>query len=236
MAYFDPKPTVPSDGLAVIYDLADFTRFLTTPDAQRFASRFLNIITSAIDGGDCYWWRKDGRYTVEPFEALPLKPVQRKFLGDGELLIWNIPGTEGYPDEFTVYLMNRLWNLQAHFPAILKRAMTTVPIGVLPGSIRIGIARGLQYELHRSDGSKEYVGVAINLATRLSRHSQRVTFLASARLDIPLEKLYSHNFTLAYATGIKGFSAKEVVIVDNIEYQSLEASEKGRCFEDLPTA
>jgi hypothetical protein len=72
------------DAMAVVYDLDSFTKFANQPDAARFVPALLNevsnAITTLISGGKAYW---DG-IDWHPLEGL----LQRKFLGDGELLLF----------------------------------------------------------------------------------------------------------------------------------------------------
>ena len=155
---FKPRAKPPVDGLALVYDVAGFTKFFNQPDAHRYVPRYLNRITEAISiiisGGNAYWTSqtKAGKKVPVNYSALPYKLLQPKFLGDGELIIWRIDD----PDDQKVktylsYLINRLWGLQQKFESILEKARNELPVAQLPDRIRFRLARGDLYELQSID-------------------------------------------------------------------------------------
>src|SRR5690348_8900836 len=82
---FSERATRRRTALALIYDLAEFSRFANHPSAARYVPRFINYVSSAIEtviyGGEPYW--VDG----EEYGELQ-SPVHEKFLGDGALYLW----------------------------------------------------------------------------------------------------------------------------------------------------
>jgi hypothetical protein len=229
--HFKPRSKPAHDGLSVIYDLSDFTRFFTQPDAHRYVPRFLNRVAEAIttiaNGGREYW-------IPEPRD---LKPIQltlehRKFLGDGELLIWRVDGEKTY---IIPYLLNRLWNLQARFmKGFLNEAQADIPVAAMPGAIKFGIARGDIYELESADpgGQSEFIGVSINLASRLVKYCPQLSCIASARLELSEKEQHDNKYVSVVATKVRGFS-EEIVYVAREEFESLPTEVRGHLFRTL---
>jgi hypothetical protein len=225
---FDGEAGAPTTGVALIFDLGNFSQFFTQPDVQEYVTKFLNIIFEAMSivifGGVEY-------YTPEKTELKPLlTPVHAKFLGDGALYLWN-PTLEESP-EFSQNLVNRLWNLQNWYPEILANARIHVPVVELPSSIRFGVSRGTVYELTRKDGDKEYIGFCINLASRLQRYCPELNFLASARINVEQSFLDTWRYKRVVAKSMRGFP-REVVIVDQGEFDRLDSRARSELFEDL---
>lgn len=224
---FRPRSQPPRDGLAVIYDLTDFTRFFTQPDAHRYVPRFLNriadVITISIEGGESYW---DTPARTGPISGLKLR--QRKFLGDGELLIFDID--ENDPKGIS-RLMNRLWNVQAFFHKILAVAQEELPVAGLPPKIKFGIARGDLYELQEigEPPTSEYIGVSINLASRLVKYCPELSFIASARVELSTRQQHDDGYTRVVASKIRGFP-DEIVIVDKTEFNELSEQTRENLF------
>ena len=79
--------------------------------------RYLNHVTDAVqtllDFKEPYW----GVPLVGKAEYGVRVPLQRKFLGDGELLIFNLEEVKD-SGSFVRSLMADLWNLQVHFDAV----------------------------------------------------------------------------------------------------------------------
>jgi hypothetical protein len=228
-AHFKPRAQPAYDGLAVIYDLSDFTHFFTQPDAHRYVPRFLNRMAEAISiivhGGNQYWL--DSPEAAEPIR-LPL--VHRKFLGDGELLLFRI----GEDDTDVPFLINRLWNIQNSYSKILKAAQADIPVAIMPPSIKFGIARGDLYELKRVDPQdpSEFIGVSINLASRLVKYCPELSFVASSRIELTELALKAYRYMPVVATSVRGFP-DEIVIVDSGEFEKLSEELCTRLFRKL---
>jgi class 3 adenylate cyclase len=220
----------PRNGIAMIFDLEGFSKFANQPDVHEFVPRYLNSVIAAVEtcifGGEAYWLK-------EPEDYLPIfiLPVHRKFMGDGMLYIWSLehvprPKVPG----FVTLLCNRLWHLKAGFKRI-NQACAAVPVANFPPRIRFGVARGGISELTCGDhAAKEYVGVCINLASRLQHYCPDIGFIASARLDLRDQVLERHDYKRVIAKKIKGFP-KEVVIVDRQEYEQLDPDVRKALFQ-----
>ena len=92
-------------------------------------------------------------------------------------------------------------------------------------------ARGGISELTSDEQSaKEYIGVCINLASRLQRYCPDLGFIASAKVDLRDQVLERHGYKRVIAKKIKGFP-KEVVIVDRQEYEQLDSDVRKALFQ-----
>lgn len=209
--YFSDQIRFIPDAFALVYDLEGFSRFANQPDAARYVPRLLNVITSiftdAIAGGN-FWWDARTR-GWSPIPGL----LQRKFLGDGELILFeNEKGLQG--DAVTNFL-NRFFNVAVSYNEIRDRLEECAPLAILPTGIRIGLARGSLYELPWQKGeAREYVGVCINLASRLQNYCPGIPFIASARSEMNKEHLAKHGWERIYAINVKGFSAEAVLVTE----------------------
>lgn len=187
---FDTRASRPKHAIIMIYDIAGFSKFFNQPDAQEYVPKFLNRISEAISieiFGGKEFWEKAGIEKISPL----LSPVHEKFLGDGALYIWLPPHNElDFSSTFVTYLCNRLWNIQNFFGALRKKCSEDIPVFDLPHGIRFGLARGTIYELTNSrTRAREYIGVCINLASRLQKYCSEFAFMASARMQIADEIL-----------------------------------------------
>lgn len=228
---FRPKASRAMNGIAAIFDLEGFSKFFNQPDVQEYVPSYLNHVfdamSSIIGGGTLYWSANK--------EALPLQlPVHQKFLGDGMLYVWAPPDKErDFSTGFIVDLANRFWNLKTYFPEVIKRIRRDIPIADLPPKIRFGLARGTIYQLtNAADGSTEYIGICINLASRLQEYCAALGFIASARLGLPNEVIEQHGYMKVVAKAISGFR-KEVVIVDRSEYEAIDPALRDELFSEV---
>jgi len=226
----EPRATGARNGIAVIWDLAEFAKFFNQADIHRYVPQYINIVLDSVErcffGGETYWVKDGG--VIKPLDQLP---VQRKFMGDGALYIWHAGDECGdFSSTFRVALSNRLWNLKSFFSNVNKRALSKLPVAALPARIRFGVASGTIHELTVAGSQeKEYIGVCINLASRLQKYCPDLGFIASARLDIHNSVLKENSYKRVIATAIRGFP-NEIVIVDRDEYRELSQSQKKRLF------
>ncbi len=218
---FKPEASRALNGLAIIYDISGFTAFFNRPDIHEYIPRYLNHISKCVEimifGGETFW-RGEKKETRTPMLHLP---VHRKFLGDGALYIWCAKKNSDLDTSFVVSLLNRLWNIQSQFKEITKACSSFIPFTELPPSLRFGVARGTVFELtYERTGGREYIGVCINLASRLQKYCPNLNFIASARVDLPEDKLEKYGYIKVVAKQIKGFP-KEIVIIDKNEFNAL---------------
>ncbi len=169
---FKPQASRPHDGIAMTFDIGGFSAFFNQPDVHKYMPKYLNHIADYLDicifGGVQYWIKEPKEQKLSPLDVLP---DHRKFLGDGALYIWAPTDSEVLTSEFTVYLANRLWNLQRNFSNVNQACADVILVFELPYAIRIGLARGTVFELSlASSGAKEYIGICLNLASRLQKY------------------------------------------------------------------
>jgi hypothetical protein len=145
----------------------------------------------------------------EPFTWPPIGGLlQRKFLGDGELLLF-----ENIEEPNVVDFLNRFFNVTSNYRRIRERIEEAASFSILPTGIRIGVARGSLFELTSDqENTREYIGVCINLASRLQNYCPPLKFVASARTEMSKEQLKAHDWERVYAINIKGFEPEAVII------------------------
>ena len=222
--------TTPIYGLAVIYDLADFTLFFNQPDAQPFIGQYLNRITGEIStiiaGGKPSW---EGQEALDP---LKLSLLQRKFLGDGELLIFELPKNRDEASQATHELFYRMTMMGLGFRTFTSALEAELPLTNLPKRVRFGAASGVLFELPLlGKGPSEYVGSSINLASRLSKYSRDLTLIYSASLRINLGDLTKNTLRQYVAKSVRGFPDQKVICLVN-QVEGLEETERKRLFRD----
>lgn len=231
---FEAKASRPKHAVVMIYDISGFSKFFNQPDVHEYVPRFINhvsnVISTIIYGGERYWEPPPKK----PWSVLP-PPVHEKFLGDGALYVWVPQANEKvFNTAFIADLCNSLWNIQRLFEKIRIKCAEDIPIYELPQGIRFGLARGTVYELrNRKTREREYIGFCINLASRLQKYCADLAFLASARMEFPEELLKKHGYIKVIANKLKGFP-KEIVIVDQREYEGLPDEIRNDLFEPLP--
>lgn len=131
-------------------------------------------------------------------------------------------------------LLNRLWNLKINFDNVNSKSSEDVPVVDIPQRIRFGISAGSVYKLtYTASKKEEFIGYSINLASRLQNYCGELGFIASARLNAPHKTLSDAKYKRVIATKIKGFP-REIVIVDEGEYNSLNGEIKSELFAELP--
>ena len=229
---FNPTASPPIKAVVVIMDLEDFSRFFTQPDVHLYIPQLLNRIFAAQNicfyGGEAYWIKD------EPILDSLAEPIYSKYLGDGAMFIWKYGAEIGGLRELDVErLINRLSLLQKGFQKVLATCVDEVPLSVLPPRIRFGVSAGSVYQLKYENSEKsEYVGYAINLASRLQNYCRSIGFIASARLEIPEKTLQEAGYKKVIAKVLRGFP-KEVVIVDAFDYGMMDSREREKLFDSI---
>ncbi|MBN7799506.1 hypothetical protein J0A67_01470 [Algoriphagus aestuariicola] len=224
------RPTI---GLALVFDISGFTNFFNKPDIHYYVTDYINQIINCVEtnifGGLDFWSNEE----EDEIDALDAKPILRKFLGDGMLYVWedNDEGILSVPD-IKIDLINRLWNIQLKFDKINKRLNETIPIGDLPNSIKFGIAQGTIFKLTEVNGTIDCIGPCINLASRLVKYSHEINFIASARLNLPKQKLEENGYFRIIAKELRSFE-NEIVIIDKNDYENVNLADKKRLFREL---
>lgn len=221
----------PTTGLALIFDISGFTNFFNKPDLQLYITKYINHIIECVEiclyGGTAYWDHST------KYNDPSIKPSFRKFLGDGMLYIWDNMVTQADENaKLKIVLLNRLWNLQTNLEIINTRLFDQIPIASLPGKIKFGVAQGTVYRLSEADGSQDYIGPCINLASRLVKYCPEINFICSARLNLDKEILEKDGYFKVVAKELRSFE-NEIVIIDNNDYLRISAEEKARLFKEI---
>lgn len=208
----------PTNALAAIFDLANFTVFcqqmdphLVVPD---FLNSFLKWIYSNIREVSIQRAFSDG-YQVwcEP-------PFFSKFLGDGILLIWDT----------TEMQQNEICNIIISLKEICDKYKTEFlyqsaeQFSSPPDKLRCGIARGIVYNV--GDGN-DFVGPCINMAARLQKVGP-LSFCFSKK-GIDYKKYMSDSYVNDYIVKkceIRGIGENELVCILADEYNQLSSDEK----------
>ena len=224
---FKPTASIPEHGIALMFDLAGFSKFFAQPDVHHYVPKYLNhvinALSSIVHGGDHYW------VDEKPYKPLP-KPIHWKFLGDGLLVLWRY---NDFKKEELGLLMNRCWNLMINYDEVNNKAIEDVPVMDIPQKIRFGISAGTIYKLtYESTKTDEYIGYCINLASRLQSYCRELGFIVSARLNPKSKDVEESKYLKIVAKNIKGFP-NEVVIVDKESYDELDIKIKEELFEEL---
>jgi class 3 adenylate cyclase len=235
--HFKPKASFPRYSLVLIFDIEGFSNFFSQPDVEHFVPRFLNhtfrFVASAIDGGPAPH-APGGSESVlaNDWAALP-GPVHSKFMGDGALYIWEIGKDAHGMKAFQIQeLFSRLSILRKAFPKYVDQWSEDIPLTNLPFNIRFGLSAGTVYRLNYAYHARsEYMGYAINLASRLQKYCPEIGFIASARVEIPSDLLKKLGYIKLVARKLKGFP-REVVIVRESTYENLSKDRQQELFID----
>jgi len=234
---FKSTASYPEQAIVLIFDLEGFSKFFSQPDVHDYVPKYLNTVLNVMDiiinGGEVSYMdfsNEEIEKKKNILKALP-KPIHTKFLGDGMLYIWKY---HDFEKKDLTQLLNRLFNLKINFQKVNAKSSEEVPVIDIPQRIRFGISAGSVYKLtYTSSRKEEYISYSINLASRLQIYCRELGFVASARLNAPLENLSASKYKKVIATQLKGFPS-EIVIVDENEYLMLSQQIKDSLFEELP--
>lgn len=226
---FESEAGNPINALVLIFDLSGFSKFFSQPDVHLYVPKYLNKIFNCmsiiINGGNAYWDANTSKY----YSAFP-EPIHQKFLGDGALYIWNL---NNFKSKDIIFLANRLWILKNGFKVVKNSCSDDVPVIDIPDRIRFGVSAGSVYKLtYNGSEETEYIGYPINLASRLQSYCRDLGFIASARIKLPQKTLSEYGYIKVVAKNIKGFP-KEIVIVDDSEYQELDNDLRDQLFDKI---
>lgn len=228
---FDERVGNHIETLALVLDVAEFTKFFNKPDVYGFIPRLLNSINQIVTEN----LNAEEFHGTEPyFYFRGRKPFHVKFLGDGVLVLWRNPDEESE----LAALLSSLALTREKFEElrINMRPFISDP----PPTVRFGVASGFCYPIfqkgHVGDhgiSSSEYVGFPLNLASRLQGYCKRLGLLASGRLNISDEKLGALGFVRVVARKLRGMPSDETVIADFEGYRNLPNRERNSLFREV---
>lgn len=244
---FRSRASNPRYSLVLIFDIEGFSHFFSQPDVEHFVPRFLNhtfrFVSTAIDGGKGPAMPVDAKGFTRPpwptgpvdWPALP-SPVHGKFLGDGALFIWEIgKDAKDIRNHHIRDLFYRLSVLRREFPRCVEQWSDDIPLSHVPFNIRFGLAAGTIYRLQHAYSSRiEYMGYAINLASRLQKYCPEIGFISSARIELSAEEVNRFGFIKLVARKLKGFP-REVVWVRASSFERLPEERRRELFIDPRT-
>ena len=233
MVNFEAEAERARDGVCVAYDLVGFSQFFNQPDIHSYIPAYLNHIIQSIEtclfGGDGFW-KAEAERIVPP---LSLQPAHRSFMGDGGLYVWAPDESRQITPDFVTTLMSRLCDLRNSFRKITKDCEEFIPVADLPRAIRFAVTRGSVFELASTGASeKEYIGVGINLATRLLKYCAGLDFVGASRLNPPKATLETLGLRKVVAVKLTDFS-REIVLVSKTEFAALDPAIRQNLFEEL---
>lgn len=223
LTLFQEKKAIARDCLILIYDLENFTTFLTIPDIHRSVAKYVNFVDQQIrflfEGGHTI-----GFQTGAKIDGLPLTILQQKFLGDGVMYIASFDSDdEDERSKNARALCMRAIYFGNNFARLNEQALAFMPVSDMPKSIRFGITYGTVLEMARTDEGREYIGFPINLAARLQKYAGKAGFLASARLPGIDSWAAKFNLVKARAKALRGRS-EELIFMEDKKQDTLVAS------------
>jgi len=125
-----------------------------------------------------------------------------------------------------------LWNLQKNIKKINKKLMEDLPIADLPTAIKLAFAKGTIYKLTETNGTYDYIGPCINLASRLIKYCKEINFIVSARIDLSKKEIQDNGYFRIIAKDLRSFE-REIVLIDKNDYEKISAADKKRLFEEI---
>jgi class 3 adenylate cyclase len=218
-----------------VFDVSGFTNSFNKPDIQDYITDYINQIIDCVEL--CIWageafWIEEGNDARE-LDSMVIKPAMRKFLSDGMLYVWEDDEEKSLSkDDVKINLLNALWNIQIRMGKINSKIRDYMPVADLPKAIKFGLAQGSIYKLTENDGSIDYIGPCINLASRLVKYCPDLNFIASSRLKIDKKFIKKYGYIKVVAKALRSFD-EEIVIVEKSDYEGLDSNERERLFEDL---
>jgi hypothetical protein len=233
---FKSTASYPEEAIVLIFDLEGFSSFFSQPDVHNSVPRYLNTVLDALSivicGGECYYVDFDEEQLSKKeniYSPLP-SPIHQKFLGDGMLYIWRY---NDFDKNDIADLLIRLWNLKINFREVNFKYSEDVPVIDIPQKIRFGVSAGSVYKLtYTQSGKDEFIGFSINLGYRLQNYCRELGYIASARLNVPNQRLSKSKYKKVIAIKLKGFP-REIVIVNEEEFNYLKPKTKKELFEEL---
>lgn len=154
------------EGLATILDLKDFTRFCDQRDSQNvvpeFLDEFLDWLFEALRNEMQDTDEEDANRSATEMVLWFHLPIFGKFLGDGLLLLWDVSNMSKESRRNVVQAFDLICVDYRRVFLKQVRGRFSTP----PSKLRCGIAQGLVTSI--ADG-KDYVGMCINVASRLQK-------------------------------------------------------------------
>ncbi len=205
------------DALAVVFDLEGFTSFFDRRDPQLVVPKFLDKFL--------YWLfeelKEEFHKRTDDNKVLlwAYLPVFAKFMGDGVLLLWQLPKDDNHGGGLAIgNIVVRLHRITKSYKdkflcQISKDFITP------PKTLRCGGAVGQVFSIGNNE---DFVGACINLASRLQKIGG-LSF-AFARDGCDPDLCFKGEFKDTYITktiDVRGFAKGEKILVDKYEFAAL---------------
>lgn len=208
----------PIEAVVCIFDIEGFTAFCGLDDASRRVAPLLKSTFDVVD----FALSTDDDEDREYLSFQGVAPIHIKFLGDGGLIIWKCPTGSGLATQFYLKLLHALYQARTQYRHESSELAEEIGIPKIPESLRVGLAMGqvLQMKCGPS-GLEEYIGVPINLASRLECYCRDLGFLASGR-DLKNRDLDDSGFIrVKTKSEPRGFFTTEFVVADELDFKRL---------------
>lgn len=205
--------------LVAIFDLSGFTNFCNQKDPDLVVPEYIDLFLDWLFKEVRNMSIDDESEYDEGYETFYEPPFFQKFLGDGVLFIWDVENENGETKCNIITALNDVCDNYQKFLDEIDSKITKAPL-----SLRCGIALGTVYGI--GDGS-DYVGPAINLASRLQKLS-KLSFCFSRRgLDFNKDMApeWANRYTVKKAK-IRGYPEEELVCVIKSEFNKLPEDQK----------
>jgi class 3 adenylate cyclase len=207
------------DGLAVVLDLKNFTDFCDQRDPHLEVPAFIECFLKWLFGriADELFLAEDGTKVIL---SSPL-PNFGKFLGDGVLLLWDVREVSRESRGNIVRAFDIICSdYERDFVKALKDQFTNPP-----PKLRCGIAQGQVARI----GNNDYVGLCINIASRLQKLGDGAFSFAFTKkgLNENASDDWLKDFRLIRIP-IRGVSKQELVYVLRKEFRTLSREDKKR--------
>jgi class 3 adenylate cyclase len=207
------------EALAVVVDLKDFTAFCDQRDPHLVVPRFIKSFLEWL------FEKLQAELLIEEAgnEVVLLShlPFFGKFLGDGVLLLWDVTDMHGEAKRNIVYSFDIICSdYQVEFmPSIKKTASNAPP------KLRCGIAQG---QVTSIAGGRDFVGLCINIASRLQKLGDGAFCFAFTQKGLePESENWYENFRLIRIP-VRGISNDELVYVLKTEFRELPKDVKSK--------
>lgn len=228
-----------TDAIAVVFDLAGFTKFCNQIDPQlaisEFLAGFLDWLFGAIKEESVI---KDGLHpNSETDESEPAEsagppdedsvrtfttlPFFAKFMGDGVLFLWD---TKNLTNETICSVPSVMMQICSAYELDFLPKIA-FDVSDPPTALRCGIARGKVFSV---GNGQDFVGPCINMASRLQKTS--LISIAFSRRGFPADKYmdpHMRGHFVRKKVAVRGIGDHELVYVDKDDYEHLPETEKG---------
>lgn len=214
------------DALAAIFDLQDFSAFFDVRDpfatVPEFVETFLAWLFQTLK-------REFSKKTVGDTVLLwSYLPMFAKFMGDGVLLLWNIPTDQRHGGARAIgNIVARLHRTCLSYRSEFRPSIAQ-ELDEAPTTLRCGGALG---QVAAVGNRNDYVGPCINVAARLQKLA--TLSFAFSRLGCDPNRCFLREWQNVFTTAtvrIRGMHRAEPILVDAEEFASIPLKLRSELF------